>query len=288
MTRLFDALSKARSAHPARDPVAPPGQSAAASNPPVQPAIASAPPVPFANAFAPPVTMKVVRPVAERPAARDDGTRRRIVALGGAAELPTDVVREMTGLRISLEAALTHRIPRIVMFIASQGGEGTSTVAAQFAQSLASDERLRVLLVDAHVRRPAYGQDGSPAAAYPARATPRRPAQSGAPGPDLMPLSEESREARTLAPDSLRESLDAVASGYDWVVIDGPPVLESPDAATLGAVADGVVVVVQAGRTKRPVLARSVDLMSRAGGRVLGMVLNRRRLEIPEFIYRRI
>jgi hypothetical protein len=31
-----------------------------------------------------------------------------------------------------------------------------------------------------------------------------------------------------------------------------------------------------------------VDLMNRAGGRVLGMVLNRRRLEIPEFIYRRI
>ena len=71
-------------------------------------------------------------------------------------------------------------------------------------------------------------------------------------------------------------------------MIDGPPVLESPDAATLGAVADGVVVVVQAGRTKRPVLTRSVDLLSRAGGRVLGIVLNRRRLEIPEFIYRRI
>jgi len=57
---------------------------------------------------------------------------------------------------------------------------------------------------------------------------------------------------------------------------------------TLAALADGVVVVVQAGRTKRPVLTRSVDMVSRAGGRVLGMVLNRRRLEIPGFIYRRI
>jgi Mrp family chromosome partitioning ATPase len=283
MTRLFDALSKARSAHPARDPVAPPVRSAPVSTPPVQ----------LATASAPPVQMKVVspaaaRPAVERPAAPDDGARRRIVALDGSAMLPTDELREMTGLRISLEAALTQRIPRTVMFIASQGGEGTSTVAAQFAQSLASDERLRVLLVDAHVRRPAYGSDGSPAAALPARGTPRRPAQSDAPSPDLMPLSEDSREASTLTPESLRESLDAIASGYDWVVIDGPPVLESPDAATLGAVADGVVVVVQAGRTKRPVLTRSVDLMNRAGGRVLGMVLNRRRLEIPEFIYRRI
>ena len=82
--------------------------------------------------------------------------------------------------------------------------------------------------------------------------------------------------------------LDAARPRYDWIVIDGPPVLESPDAAMLAAVADGVVLVVQAGRTKRPVLTRSVDLLRKAGGRVLGIVLNRRRLEIPEFIYRRI
>jgi Mrp family chromosome partitioning ATPase len=268
MTRLFDALSKARSAHPASDPVALPVRSAPAS--------------------VPPVLMKAARPAAARFAVPDDGVRHRIVALDGSAELPIDVEREMTGLRISLEAALTKRIPRTVMFIASQGGEGTSTVAAQFAQSLAGDERLRTLLVDAHVLRPAYEPDGSPAAARPTRAAPRRRGPSDAPSPDLMPLSEDAREAHTLTPDSLRASLDAIASGYDWIVIDGPPVLESPDAASLGAVADGVVVVVQAGRTKRPVLVRSVDLITRAGGQVLGMVLNRRRLEIPEFIYRRI
>jgi len=268
MTRLFDALRKARSAPPARGPAGPPAR--------------------LAIAAAPPVARKAVRPAAERPAAPDEGARPRIVTSGGAAELPADVRREMTGLRISLEAALTQRVPRIVMFLASQGGEGTSTVAAQFAQSLASDERLRVLLADAHARRPAYCPDGSPAVARPARATPRGQAQSDARSPDLMPLPEGSHEARTLTPVSLRESLDAIASGYDWIVIDGPPVLESPDAATLGVVADGVVVVVQAGRTKRPVLTRSVDLMSRAGGRVLGIVLNRRRLEIPGFIYRRI
>ena len=229
-----------------------------------------------------------IPPKVARPAGPGDGARQRIVALDGAAELPTDVEREMTGLRISLEAALTQRIPRTVMFIASQGGEGTSTVAAQFAQSLASDERLRALLVDAHVLRPAYGPDGSPTVARPAPAAPTRPGQPLAPRPDLMPLSDHAREAHTLTPDSLRASLDAIASGYDWIVIDGPPVLESPDAATLGAVADGVVIVVQAGRTKRPVLARAVDLVNRAGGRVLGIVLNRRRLEIPGFIYRRI
>ena len=76
------------------------------------------------------------------------------------------------------------------------------------------------------------------------------------------------------------------AQPVSWT--DGPPVLESPDAASLAAVADGVAIVVQAGRTKRPVLSRSVDLLRKAGAHVLGTVLNRRRLEIPGFIYRRI
>jgi len=103
-----------------------------------------------------------------------------------------------------------------------------------------------------------------------------------------MPLPADARREGVLAAEVLRGSLQSVGGAYDWIVVDGPPVLESPDAASLGAVVDGVVLVVQAGRTKRPVLTRSVDLLRRSGGKVLGMVLNRRRLEIPEFIYRRI
>lgn len=268
MTRILDALSKARSAQPARGSAAPP----------TPPAIYAMPPAP----------PDAARPAAQRSLAPDGAARRRVVPFGGAAELPADVQREMTGLRISLEVALTQRIPRTVMFLASQGGEGTSTVAAQFALVLAGDERLRVLLVDAHTRRPAYRPDGSSATDRPERAAPGWPARSDSWSPDLMPLPDEARGESMVSPDALREALDGVASAYDWIVIDGPPVLESPDAATLGAVADGVVVVVQAGRTKRPVLSRAVDLMGRAGGRVLGIVLNRRRLEIPGFIYRRI
>ena len=262
MTRILDALRKAESTRGDVVHSAPPASTAA---PPAAER-------PACVAVEPPPVMQEARPA--------------IVPFGPSAALPADVVREMTGLRVSLEVALTQRIPRSVMFLASQGGEGTSTVAAQFAQALASDPRLRVLLVDAHARRPAYGS--VPAAAQRTHVTRGAPGRAGNPGLDLMPLPEASRLEGLVSSSALRVSLDAVASRYDWIVLDGPPVLESPDAATLGAVADGVLMVVQAGRTKRPVLTRSVDLLRRAGGNVLGIVLNRRRLEIPEFIYRRI
>ncbi len=243
MSRIFDALRKAKveTAPPAAAPAPPP--------------LAAVPPAP------------------QRPrAAEVRAQAAALVPFGPVPALPPDVQREMTGLRVSLESALTERIPRTVMFLASQGGEGTSTLAAQFAVSLATDARLRVLLVDVHPRRPAW--------------TGRPDADGGPRNLALLPLPPGLE--RTFAPETLRAVLQPVASAFDWIVLDGPPVLESPDAAPLSTVADGVLVVVQAGRTKRPVLGRSVDLLGRAGGRVLGVVLNRRRLEIPEFIYRRI
>ncbi len=260
MTRLFDALRKAQSG----------------------PSRPSAPPLPV-----PPPAAPAPLP---REGARRAGQEARaaIVPFVAAVELPADVLREMTGLRVSLEVSLTERIPRVVMFLASQGGEGTSTVAAQFAQNLATDSRLRILLADVHVKHPRYGPDGQLAA---------RDGQAGGPAGahrlesgnlDLLPLTWAKGEESILSPQALRAALEGVAGGYDWIVLDGPPVLESPDAAPLAAVADGVVVVVQAGRTKRPVLTRSVDLLRRAGSRMLGIVLNRRRLEIPGFIYRRL
>ena len=268
MTRIFDALRKARSAHPVHGPAAPQPH----------PAIAVVPPGPASS----------IRTAVERPLMRGDGGGHLVVPFTDAAELTAEVEREMTGLRVSLEAILTQRVPRTVLFLAAQGGEGTTTVTAQFAQTLARDRRSRVLLLDAHARRPAYGRGGEPTERHPKPAARSHPAQPAPPGPDLMPLTEQARAEGQVTPVSLRAAIDAVASAYDWILVDGPPVLESPDAATLGAVTDGVVVVVQAGRTKRPVLSRAVDLVNRSGGNVLGIVLNRRRLEIPEFIYRRI
>jgi len=264
MTRIFDALRKAGAASARTD--------------------SSVPPAVFPL---PPASARAAHLAGERASGRGDEVHSAIVPFAAPVELPADVTRELSGLRVSLEATLTERIPRVVMFLASQGGEGTSTVAAQFAQTLANDPRLRVLLVDAHALRPRYGPNGTPATARDA-APPAGGAAPVARNLDLLPLPEALRRERTLSPQAMRGSLAAVASRYDWIVLDGAPALESPDAAALGEVADGVVVVVQAGRTKRPVLTRSVDLVRRAGGRVLGIVLNRRRLEIPGFIYRRL
>jgi Mrp family chromosome partitioning ATPase len=267
MTRIFDALRKAE----------------AFRGPRSSPAPVPAAPAPGGPGATYPAPVSMGRGGA-RPGMSGGPV---VVPFASAPELPEDVVRAMTSLRVTLESALAERSPRIVMFLSSQAGEGTTTVATQFALTLARDERVRTLFMDAHARRPALGADPAQTAAIP------RPLATGGPevslqNLDLLPVSDEQRAAGLMASNAVRETLEALGGHYDWVVMDGPPALESPDAAVLAALADGTVLVVQAGRTKRPVLARSAELLRKAGARVLGTVLNRRRLEIPAFIYRRI
>jgi Mrp family chromosome partitioning ATPase len=174
------------------------------------------------------------------------------------------------------------------MFVSAQGGEGTSTVTLQFAESLAQSGA-RVLVMDAHASRPAVYADESQRYAV---LDPRiaSPAMAGVMTPSLfaVPATEEAVRAGQVPADVVRSVLQSATGTYDWVLLDGPPVVESPDAVALAAQVDGVVFVLHAGRAKRPVVSRAVEMLRKSGGRVLGTVLNRRVHEIPGFIYRRI
>ena len=274
MTRIFDALRKAR-AH---------GIPSAAPAPPVPVLPVARPTLGGPVGLAPAVEAAPPRPLLPPPDLR---------ALPALPPMGDDVLREMGTLRVHLESALPDKNPRTVMLVSAQGGEGTTTVATQLAAALARDGALRVLLMDAHARRPILTERTRPGPAPRSLFGLKRRA---GPEPDpatserlrVLPLSEEFRGPAGITAPAMRQLLESAQAGFDWIIVDGPPVLESPDAATLAIAADGVVMVVQAGRTKRPVLTRSVDLLRKAGARVLGTVLNRRRLEIPGFIYRRI
>jgi Mrp family chromosome partitioning ATPase len=264
MTRIFEALKKSRISHP--------------------PVAAPATPIPSVRAHA----AGAVSAATPIPSPERLGLVPRLWE--GSLDLPEDVAREMTALRMTLETAVAARAPRTVMFTSAQSGEGTSTVAAQFAAGLAGDPRQRVLLMDLNARRPSPFIEGAARAGE--SVTPGvRPIHAGAGGPhrlDVVPLPERAREAGVVSAPAAREWIESMSDRYDWIVLDGPAVLEAPDAPPLASIADGVVIVVEAGRTKRPVLHRAIDLLRNARANLIGSVLNRRRLEIPEFLYRRI
>jgi len=63
---------------------------------------------------------------------------------------------------------------------------------------------------------------------------------------------------------------------------------ESSEAAVLASRVDGVVVVVEAGHSRRDEILNAQRTVLQAGGKFLGFVLNRRRYPVPEWLYKRL
>lgn len=83
-----------------------------------------------------------------------------------------------------------------------------------------------------------------------------------------------------LGSERMRELLQEAGEIYDYVLIDLPPVLPVADALVLGAVVDGVVLVIDSGGEVKVDLARDVKKqLQHAGANILGVVLNKVRSE---------
>ena len=89
------------------------------------------------------------------------------------------------------------------------------------------------------------------------------------PSGPVPPNPTEMLESHRMA--SLLASLTTMV---DVVLIDAPPVLPVADATVLGALADGVVLVARAGKTRRENVVRAVESLRRVDARIVGAVLN--------------
>ncbi len=66
-----------------------------------------------------------------------------------------------------------------------------------------------------------------------------------------------------------------LAERFDLVLIDSPPVLPVADAMILTSHADGVLLVVASGQTRRTELQRTTEKLAQANVPIVGMVLNK-------------
>ncbi len=79
---------------------------------------------------------------------------------------------------------------------------------------------------------------------------------------------------------TFRDLLQHAVAAYDLTVIDTPPLNVITDAATIAAAVNAVVVVVREGVTDREALEITLERLGRAGGRVVGVVLNEASLPV--------
>lgn len=102
----------------------------------------------------------------------------------------------------------------------------------------------------------------------------------------LPPGAVPENPAELVQSDKMRQFLTDVRMQYDHVIIDTPPIISVTDPGLIGSMADGVVMVLQAGRTQRGVLRRAIELLEQAHCDILGYVLTHIESHLPEYIYR--
>jgi len=89
-----------------------------------------------------------------------------------------------------------------------------------------------------------------------------------------------------LSSDRMHRLLTLMRSKFDHILIDTPPVISVTDAGIVGAQCDGVLMVIQAGRTQRGIVKRATELLHQAHSKVLGHILTNIEYHLPEYIYR--
>jgi len=70
--------------------------------------------------------------------------------------------------------------------------------------------------------------------------------------------------AELLSSDRMHQFLTLMKSKFDHIIIDTPPVISVTDAGIVGEQSDGVLLIIQAGRTQRGIVKRATELLHQA------------------------
>ena len=95
------------------------------------------------------------------------------------------------------------------------------------------------------------------------------------PGVSILPSGTVSgNAARLLQSERLPRVLELLRAEFDFVLLDGPPLLGLADARLLGKHAEGIILVCRAGRTEGNELNEAWSILKDDGARILGTILN--------------
>ncbi len=189
----------------------------------------------------------------------------------------------------------TELRPRAVLFSAACSESQSAPVSAAVAEALANETSGTVCLVEANLRSPslqalfhATAQRGLSEVMLEGGDL-RQALTSLASNLWLLPAGMRGDDALPgLNAEQLRPRFQELLAMFDYLVVDTAAASDHRDAAVIGALVDGVVIILSANATRREVARRTVANLNEAGARVLGAVLADRTFPIPEAVYRKL
>lgn len=186
-------------------------------------------------------------------------------------------------LRTNIQFTTLDRPVKTLLVTSASPGEGKSTTVANLAVVMAQ-AGMKVVALDSDLRRPILhhlfnvsNREGLTNALLQ-----ERPALDGClletdvANLQVMPTGPlPPNPSELLGSQRMKNLLEELRDQADMVLLDSPPTLAVADAAVLANEVDGVVLVVDAGKTRRGAGQRAVDQLAQVGANLLGATLNK-------------
>ena len=202
-------------------------------------------------------------------------------------------------LRTNITFASPDKPVHVIMATSTSPDDGKSTTIANLAITFAASGASTVL-VDGDLRRPhlhtIFGLPNEQGLTTVVVDMARAAAGGAAP---VLPLQNTQvanlqvltsgpvppNPAEILSSQRMTELLEMLRGKADYVLIDTPPIIAVTDAAVLASRVDGVLLVVNAGKTKRELAIKARDMLKQVNANVIGVVLNNAQVDKSAYAY---
>jgi capsular exopolysaccharide synthesis family protein len=218
---------------------------------------------------------------------------KEVVELVTQVRPQSQMAESYRALRTSLLLSSLGAPPKVIMVTSARPQEGKTTTAINSAIVLAQ-KGVRVLLVDADLRRPSVhktlgmGPRSGLSNVLTGNATLEQAIATSPILPNLFILAAGTpppNPAELLASSNMKDVLNELREQFDHVVIDTPPTLSVTDAVVLSPRVDAIVLVIRSGKTTKQALRRARDILMQVNAHVTGVLLNAVDLTSPDYYY---
>ncbi|WP_176344449.1 polysaccharide biosynthesis tyrosine autokinase [Priestia aryabhattai] len=215
--------------------------------------------------------------------------KRRLLAHNS----PKDPVAEQyRTIRTNIQFSNVDQDIKTIVLTSSGAEEGKSTTSSNLA-TVYAQQGLNVLLIDADLRKPTghytfrlenhigltnvLTRQSTLAQAVQESEIPHLSVLTSGPIPP--------NPSELLASAQMAELLKEMKKQFDMIIFDTPPILAVADAQILANQVDGTILVVSSAKTEKDAALKSKELLSNAQGKLLGVVLNNRKVEEGNYYY---
>ncbi|KKK38712.1 capsular biosynthesis protein [Mesobacillus campisalis] len=215
--------------------------------------------------------------------------KRKLIAVEDAK---SPISEQYRTIRTNIQFTAVDESIKTIMISSAGPGEGKSTTAANLAVTFAQQEK-RVLLVDADLRKPTVHYTFNLANHYGltsiltnGKALDEAISPTGIENLSVLTSGPiPPNPAELLGSKKMKQLLQQVKEEFDVVIFDTPPALAVTDGQILANSCDGIVLVLYSGKTEVDQVTKAKNLLAAANGRILGVVLNHKKIQGSNYYY---